>query len=509
MSESKVDASSSPHVVVLVDADVPVDDADLAAVRVGLMALSLRFALIVMPSGGSDEPLQRAEALGPLVVVTVGSRPALARRASQALAVPVIATLPAASSSAPGGAASAWIEEGATFTMAPSAKGAAMAAARIAALAAPDAKASVAGARAVAAASVAVSDAQLQSSLLAPAIAGATANCVVESDLAPVFAALEPGLSADQVVKYRGKVRDRYELPNCVVLVTTDRQTAFDRHLAAVPFKGHVLNTTSAWWFEHTRDIIANHVLACPDPNILVAKKCTVLPIEFVVRGYITGSTSTSMWTNYSKRGMRDYCGIKLPEGLVKNQRLWANLVTPTTKDDVHDELISPTEIVERKILSQADWDFCRDKALALFAHGQKVAAARGLILVDTKFEFGRDNETGEIILIDEILTPDSSRYWIASSYEERFAAGAEPENIDKEFLRKWFVANCDPYNDKDLPEAPKDLVCELSRRYIMLGALITGKAIDVTGDILKVEVSQRQRDGLAKAHKEQLGGKW
>ena len=158
---------------------------------------------------------------------------------------------------------------------------------------------------------------------------------------------------------------------------------------------------------------------------------------------------------NYSAKGMTEYCGITLPAGLVKNQKLWKNMLTPTTKDVVHDELISPAEIVKREILSQADWDFCERVSLELFAFGQRVAAERGLILVDTKFEFGRD-EQGNIILIDEILTPDSSRYWIAASYNERFGAGLEPENIDKEFLRRWFVKNCDPYNDENLPDAPK-----------------------------------------------------
>ena len=274
--------------------------------------------------------------------------------------------------------------------------------------------------------------------------------------------------------KYRGKVRDSYELEYRLILITTDRQIAFDRILAAIPFKGQVLNQTSAWWFEQTKEIISNHVINVPDPNVTVAKKCTVFPIEFVVRGYITGSTSTSLWTVYNN-GDREYCGNDLPDGLVKNQKLAANMLTPTTKEEHHDRPISPDEIVSEGWMSQKDWDYCSKKALELFTFGQKTAAKNGMILVDTKYEMGRDAD-GHIILIDEIHTPDSSRYWLTESYEVRIAAGSEPENIDKEFLRLWFVENCDPYNDEVLPDAPEELVIELSRRYIQLYEMITGK---------------------------------
>ncbi len=275
-------------------------------------------------------------------------------------------------------------------------------------------------------------------------------------------------------VKYGGKVRDRYELEDRLVLITTDRQSAFDRILAAIPFKGQVLNQTSAWWFEQTKDIIPNHVIIIPDPNATVARKCTVFPIEFVVRGYITGSTSTSLWTVYNS-GDREYCGNVLSDGLVKNQKLDTNMLTPTTKEEHHDRPISPSEIVNEGWMSQEDWDYCSGKAVELFTFGQKTAAENGMILVDTKYEMGRD-EDGHIMLIDEIHTPDSSRYWLADSYEARISAGKEPENIDKEFLRLWFVDNCDPYNDKVLPDAPEELVIELSKRYIQLYEMITGK---------------------------------
>ena len=273
--------------------------------------------------------------------------------------------------------------------------------------------------------------------------------------------------------KRTGKVRDQYDLGDKIALITTDRQSAFDRVLASIPYKGQVLNLTSAWWFEQTKHIIDNQVIDIPDPNVTLAKKCKVFPIEFVVRGYITGSTSTSLWTVYNN-GSRDYCGNALEEGLVKNQKLDANMLTPTTKEVDHDRPISPEDIVKEGWMNQEDWDYCSGKALELFSFGQEKAAANGMILVDTKYEMGRDSD-GNIVLIDEIHTPDSSRYWIADTYDERMNAGKEPQNIDKEFLRLWFMDNCDPYNDEVLPEAPNELVTELSSRYIYLYETITG----------------------------------
>ena len=275
------------------------------------------------------------------------------------------------------------------------------------------------------------------------------------------------------IQKKTGKVRDQYDLKELLALITTDRQSAFDRVLAAIPFKGQVLNLTSAWWFDQTKHIIGNHVVSVADPNVIIAKKCAVFPIEFVVRGFITGSTSTSLWTVYNN-GDREYCGNKLPEGLKKNEKLKRNMLTPTTKEEHHDRPISPEEIVSENWMTQEDWDYCSQKALELFEFGQKKAEESGLVLVDTKYEMGKD-EGGNILLIDEIHTPDSSRYWIAETYEERMSNGQEPQNIDKEFLRLWFVDNCDPYNDKEIPLAPNDLVIELSSRYIYLYETITG----------------------------------
>ena len=273
--------------------------------------------------------------------------------------------------------------------------------------------------------------------------------------------------------KKTGKVRDQYDIENKIILITTDRQSAFDRVLASIPFKGQVLNQTSAWWFKKTEHIIPNHLIEMPDPNVIIAKKCKVIPIEFVVRGYITGSTSTSLWTVY-KNGDREYCGNILPEGLKKNQKLDDNMLTPTTKEEHHDRPISPKDIVKEGWMTQGEWDYCSKIALDLFSFGQRVAAEHGMILVDTKYEMGIDG-SGNILLIDEIHTPDSSRYWIQNTYDQKITSGLEPENIDKEFLRLWFVDNCDPYNDDELPDAPEDLVTELSSRYIYLYETITG----------------------------------
>lgn len=293
------------------------------------------------------------------------------------------------------------------------------------------------------------------------AIAKATANCLNDTDLtcAP---------------RKKGKVRDTYDLGDKVVIVTTDRQSAFDRHLASIPFKGQVLNQTAAWWFKNTTHIVQNAVLSTPDPNVTIMRKCSVFPVEFVVRGFMTGSTDTSLWTHYSA-GARTYCGNSFADGMRKNDRLPANVITPTTKSESHDVPISPKEIVAQGLMTQLEWDTVSKAALALFAYGQQQAASRGLLLVDTKYEFGKDSE-GKIRLIDEIHTPDSSRYWLANSYDARHAAGKEPENIDKEFLRLWFRERCDPYKDAVLPEAPHELVCELSKRYVYLYEKITGE---------------------------------
>ena len=301
----------------------------------------------------------------------------------------------------------------------------------------------------------------------------------------------------DRGEKRTGKVRDQYSLGDKIALITTDRQSAFDRVLASIPFKGQVLNLTSAWWFEQTKDIIPNQVINIPDPNITLAKNCEVFPIEFVVRGYITGSTSTSLWTVYNN-GDREYCGNILSEGLVKNQKLDSNMLTPTTKEEHHDRPIAPNDIVREGWMTQTDWEYCSQKALELFEYGQKKAAENGMILVDTKYEMGKA-ENGEIVLIDEIHTPDSSRYWIAETYNERIASGNEPQNIDKEFLRLWFVDNCDPYNDEVLPAAPEDLIVELSSRYIYLYETITGQLFPFpeTGESVIDRINKNLRNVL------------
>lgn len=291
----------------------------------------------------------------------------------------------------------------------------------------------------------------------------------------------------------RGKVRDTYEIDDTLILITTDRQSAFDRVLASIPFKGQVLNQVSAFWFDRTADIVPNHVLEIPDPNVTVARKCRVIPVEFVVRGYLTGSTDTSAWTQYN-RGVRTFCGNKLPEGMVKNQKFEEPILTPTTKAEEHDESISAEEIVSRGIVDGDLWQRLSSIAFSLFKRGTEIAADHGLILVDTKYEMGI-NERGEVLLIDEIHTPDSSRYWLADSYRERMAEGAEPENIDKEFLRLWFREHCDPYHDKELPAAPDELVTELSSRYIRLYEMITGREFRVD---TSVPIRERIKRNLA-----------
>lgn len=274
---------------------------------------------------------------------------------------------------------------------------------------------------------------------------------------------------------HRGKVRDTYSIHNIRVLVTTDRQSAFDRNIASIPFKGQVLNRIAKFWFEKTADIIRNHTIVVPDANVLLAETATVFPIEFVVRDYITGSTSTSSWVNY-KNGVREFCGHTLPDGLIKNQKLEKTIVTPSTKPEMgHDENISREEILKRGLMTEEDFDFVADKALKIFARGKEHCAKNGLILVDTKYEFGKTID-GEIILIDEVHTPDSSRFWDAESYAETFAKGEEPKSFDKDVLRRWYSEKCDPYAEGELPVAPVELIGELSATYMEAYEKITGE---------------------------------
>lgn len=288
---------------------------------------------------------------------------------------------------------------------------------------------------------------------------------------------------------YFGKVRDCYDLPATAtdparrILIASDRISAFDRILACIPFKGQVLTQLARYWFEATADICPNHVLAYPDPNVVIGRRVTILPVEIVVRGYLAGTTGTSVLTLY-KKGQRRMYGHDLPDGLRANQALPAPIITPTSKafDGGHDEPLTAEEIVSQGLLSQAQWDEVSAHALALFARGQKMAAERGLILVDTKYEFGTD-ETGRILIADEIHTPDSSRYWIADGYEAAFAAGTRPPSFDKDVIRAWVAERCDPYHGP-IPEIPAAMIEATSKVYIEAFERITGQRFvpDLTG---------------------------
>lgn len=273
----------------------------------------------------------------------------------------------------------------------------------------------------------------------------------------------------------KGKVRDMYKLPGKRVLITTDRQSAFDHVLGTIPLKGQVLNRIAQHWFEATADIVANHVLDVPHANVTIGEELEMFPVEIVVRGYLTGSTDTSAWTHYN-RGVRDFCGNRLPDGMVKNQPFEAPIITPTTKSDEHDESISATEIVERGLVEADTWNEIERIAFALFARGQELAARQGLILVDTKYEMGR-NAKGEIAVADEIHTPDSSRYWIQDSYAERHARGDEPESLDKEFLRLWLKEK--GISDTNIPELDDDIRVQVAERYVDLFERVTGKTFE------------------------------
>ena len=275
---------------------------------------------------------------------------------------------------------------------------------------------------------------------------------------------------------YRGKVRENYDLPDgSRVIIATDRLSAFDRILTSIPDKGHVLTQTARYWFEATKDICPNHVIAYPDPNVVIGKRLDILPVEIVVRGYLAGTTGTSLLTLYRK-GERTMYGLNLPDGLKDNEVLPEPVITPTSKafDGGHDEPLTPREIVERGLLAPEQWATLSRHALALFARGQELARQRGLILVDTKYEFGTDRE-GNIVLADEIHTPDSSRYWIADGCEEAFRNGTRPKSFDKDFIRAWVVERCDPYKD-EIPPIPAELVEDTAKVYRTAYETITGE---------------------------------
>jgi phosphoribosylaminoimidazole-succinocarboxamide synthase len=271
--------------------------------------------------------------------------------------------------------------------------------------------------------------------------------------------------------KQSGKVRDIYAMDGKRVLITTDRVSAFDRVLGAIPFKGQVLNQLSAWWFEQVRDLVDNHVIDIPDPNVTVAHEAETLPVEVIVRGYITGVTSTALWTLYAAGERRPY-GIPLPDGLQKNDPLPTPIITPTTKatGGAHDERLTRDQILDRGLVEKLLWGQVEQAAVAIFARGQEVARQAGLILVDTKYEFGLVNK--RLVLIDEVHTPDSSRYWTLESYGH----GKEPANFDKEFLREWFAAQ-GYRGDGTPPVMPPEIIAQVAERYVRAYERLTGTA--------------------------------
>lgn len=316
-------------------------------------------------------------------------------------------------------------------------------------------------------------------------IEAALADVLVETDLL--------GLSCT----LRGKVRDNYDLPDGRrLIVATDRQSAFDHVLAAVPFKGQVLTAVARYWFEATADLCRNHVIAFPDPNVTVAKRLSMLPVEVVARDYLAGTTATSIWPMY-REGARMLYGIRFPDGLRKNEKLPGTILTPTTKGaaGAHDCPISAGEVVERGLLTAAQWEEVAALALALFERGRTVAASRGLILVDTKYEFGLD-EDGRVTLADEIHTPDSSRWWRMDSYQDRFERGDDPETLDKDFLRRWILDRCDPYTEP-IPEIPAPTLIDFALRYITLYETITGDRFQPPLPVPRAP--ERIRDNIAR----------
>ncbi|MCU1500719.1 MAG: purC [Ilumatobacteraceae bacterium] len=315
---------------------------------------------------------------------------------------------------------------------------------------------------------------------------------------APVHELPPPFMEIDLPLPDRrdGKVRVSYASGDHRLFVTTDRLSAFDRVIHGVPYKGQVLNELAAWWFAQTADIVGNHVIDVPDPNVLLARTAAPLPVEVVVRGFITGVTSTSLWQQYAD-GARTIYGHPFPDGLLKNTPLPAAIVTPTTKADHggHDEPLSCVDVGDRGLVAPALWDEVQRVALALFARGQQVAGAAGLILADTKYEFGLTDD-GTLLVIDEMHTPDSSRYWIADSYATRVADGAEPESLDKEIVRRALLA-AGYRGDGEPPALGEAVWAETSARYIDAYERLTGRLF-VRG---RYPVAERITEVLDHAH--------
>ncbi len=285
-----------------------------------------------------------------------------------------------------------------------------------------------------------------------------------------------------------GKVRDCFDTRDGKkLLVTTDRLSAFDFHITTIPLKGQVLTQLSEHWFKTTQDICPNHMIDCPDPNIMLCESLTMLPVEIVVRGYLAGSTGTSILTLY-KKGQRKMYGVEFPDGMVDNQKLEHPIITPTTKATDHDAPLSAEEILSEGLLDKTVWETVSKYALALFERGQSIASDKGLILADTKYEFGVTSE-GVIVIGDELHTPDSSRYWIKESYEARLKEGLPPETLDKDVIRRWVSAQCDPYNDP-IPEIPDELRAETSHVYVRVFEMITGQKL--MPPITKISAEER-----------------
>jgi phosphoribosylaminoimidazole-succinocarboxamide synthase len=298
---------------------------------------------------------------------------------------------------------------------------------------------------------------------------------VIKAQLGKTLAGTEGADFAKLGAKYQGKVRDCYTSGGRRTIVVTDRISAFDVVLGTIPFKGQVLNQIAAYWFDISKHIAPNHVIEVPDPNVMIGTECTLLPVEFVFRSYLTGVTTTSIWYHY-QRGARRFCGHTLPDGMKKNQRLEKAILTPSTKAEHggHDQSVSREEILASGVITAKDFDDSAAMCARLFAFGQETAAKRGLILVDTKYEIGRRPD-GSLCFIDEIHTPDSSRYWYADDYQARFDRGEEPRGLDKEYVRRT-LAEAGYVGYGPPPPLADEVRCEAARRYIALYELVTGQ---------------------------------
>ena len=290
--------------------------------------------------------------------------------------------------------------------------------------------------------------------------------------------ALEGTNFDDQGELYKGKVRDNYINEDTITMVTTDRISAFDKVLGTVPFKGQSLVELADWWFGETADIVANHIIRRPHPNVWKVKRCEPIQVEMVVRGYLTGVTSTSAWTAYQK-GDRNFCGNELPDGMRKNEAFPEPIITPSTKaaQGEHDESVAPSELYKRGAVEPGLYKELARISMRLYERGVARAADHGMIFVDTKYEFGISN--GKIMLMDEVNTPDSSRYWMKEDYEARFEKGEEPRKLDKEYVRTWLSEKGFTGKGKP-PKLTDDLRVEASARYMEVVEKFTGEPMQL-----------------------------